>query len=63
VHDITLPDWMPDLFVRDLKLGSQQFDIRFKRKNGETEFEVFKGSTDCVARRPMTLRADQLRSA
>jgi glycogen debranching enzyme len=61
--DPILPPWMPDLTVRDLKLGSQRFDIRFQRKDGETEFEVVKGPKDCVMRRSMTQWAEQLRSA
>jgi glycogen debranching enzyme len=51
--DPSLPDWMPDLIVRDLKLGSQSFDIRFERKGDETNFEVMRGPKEHVVRRSM----------
>ena len=59
--DPLLPDWMPELCLRDLTLGQQTFDIRFKRQNNETEFEVLRGAKDRVQRRPMTQWALQLR--
>jgi len=49
------------LTVRDLKLGSQSFDIRFKRNGSETEVDVLSGPSDRVARRPMTGWAKLLR--
>ncbi len=52
--DPWLPDWMPDLLVRDLRVGSALFDIRFTRGSGGADFEVVKGPSDRVARRPMT---------
>jgi len=51
--DPTLPDWMPELTIRDLKLGLQHFDIKFQRHEGGTEFEVIHGPKDRVAKRPM----------
>jgi glycogen debranching enzyme len=51
--DPELPEWMPNLMVRDLKLGTVSFDIRFYRSTKGTEFEVLKGPADHVARRPM----------
>ncbi|MGA2549670.1 MAG: glycogen debranching N-terminal domain-containing protein [Burkholderiaceae bacterium] len=51
--DPTLPEWMPELTVRDLKLGSQSFDLRFVRSGERTEFEVLLGAKDNVIRRPM----------
>jgi glycogen debranching enzyme len=52
--DPALPEWMPVLTVRDLKLGSQKFDIRFERSNGETVVEVLRGSKSRVIRRSMS---------
>jgi glycogen debranching enzyme len=51
--DPTLPDWMPQLTIRDLKLGSESFDIRFERHGTETAFEVMRGPKDRVAKRSM----------
>jgi glycogen debranching enzyme len=59
--DPTLPDWMPKLTVRDLKLGKQKFDIRFSRTGDATAFEVIDGPTDRVVRRPMMEWAKLLR--
>jgi len=52
--DPTLPNWMPELTVRDLKLGHQSFDIRFTRDGAHTAFEILKGPAERVARRSMT---------
>jgi hypothetical protein len=59
--DPTLPDWMPKLTVRDLKLGKQKFDIRFSRTGDATAFEVIDGPTDRVVRRQMMQWAKLLR--
>jgi glycogen debranching enzyme len=52
--DPALPDWMPGLTVRDLKLGDTSFDIRFCRDGHVTEFEILKGPKTRVAQRAMT---------
>jgi hypothetical protein len=59
--DPALPDWMPELTVRDLRVASITFDIRFARKGEVTEFEVTKGPKDVVVRRTMTEWAEALR--
>jgi len=51
--DPALPDWMPELTVRDLRVASLTFDIRFAQKGKVTEFEVTRGPKDAVVRRPM----------
>jgi glycogen debranching enzyme len=52
--DPALPEWMADLIVRDLRVGSMVFDIRFWRTVEMTDFEVIKGARECVRRRSMT---------
>lgn len=52
--DPALPDWMPELTVRDLRVGPQTFDLRFVRKGEVTEFEVTQGPRSAVVRRPMS---------
>ena len=53
-----LPDWMPDLELKDLQLGRRSFDIRFPRQgDGKTTWEVLRGDADAVvgaARSPPT---------
>jgi hypothetical protein len=46
-----LPDWLPDVTLKDLRLGRQRFDIRFSRDGKDTAFEVLKGKRDAVERR------------
>jgi hypothetical protein len=52
--DPVLPPWIDTLTVRNLKVGSQTFDIRFARTNTATDFEVLRGASKSVIRRPMT---------
>ncbi len=48
--DPTLPDWLPDVTLRDLRMGEELFDIRFSRDGEATEFEVLRGPPDLVRR-------------
>ena len=50
--DPALPTWMPDLKLRDLRLGSDVFDIRFWRDAEATRWEVTRGDAALVAARP-----------
>ncbi len=51
--DPVLPNWLPDLLVRDLRVGTHEFDIRFERDGERTRFEVLRGDPAAVKRRPM----------
>ena len=51
--DPSLPDWVPDLTLRDLRIGQQSFDIRFTRDGAQTAFEVLKGDPANVLRQTM----------
>ncbi len=53
--DPSLPEWMPDLLLRDLRVGQQVFDIRFTREGEHTGFEVVRGDPAHVVRQPMTV--------
>jgi glycogen debranching enzyme len=48
--DPLLPDWLPDLTVRDLRLGGHKLDIRFWREGERTEFKVLEGDAKLVER-------------
>jgi hypothetical protein len=54
--DPALPDWLPDVTLKDLRLGRRRFDIRFWRDGERTEFEVLKGKPDAVARISMAVQ-------
>ncbi|MGH6679300.1 MAG: amylo-alpha-1,6-glucosidase, partial [Bradyrhizobium sp.] len=53
--DPVLPPWLSDLTLRDLRLGDQLFDIRFRRSGEETRFDVLKGDPAAVARREVVV--------
>ena len=53
--DPLLPDWLPDLTLRDLRVGRNTFDIRFERAGDQTSYSVLKGDPARVVRSPMTV--------
>ena len=53
--DPTLPEWLPDVTLSDLRMGNQLFDIRFIREGEQTRHEVLKGPAEAVIRRPATI--------
>jgi glycogen debranching enzyme len=46
--DPALPNWLPEVTLSDLRLGQQQFDIRFWRDGERTAFEVLAGDSNAV---------------
>ncbi len=38
-----LPEWLPELTIKDLRLGDRRIDLRFWREKDITRFEVAKG--------------------
>jgi glycogen debranching enzyme len=59
--DPSLPPWLPDLTVQDLRIGKHKLDIRFWRDGGETAFEVIKGDAEIVERCDLASKAASLR--
>jgi glycogen debranching enzyme len=59
--DPLLPEWLPDITIRDLRLGRHKFDIRFWWEGERTEFEVLSGDAKHVERCEVGLKAAQLR--
>lgn len=45
-----LPEWLPDLTLRDLRVGRHMFDIAFRRVDGQTQHEVLRGEAGAVVR-------------
>jgi hypothetical protein len=58
-----LPAWLPDLTVRDLRIGQNKFAIRFWREGGETAFEVIDGDPALVERCRLPEKLVQMRAA
>lgn len=50
--DPVLPEWLPDITLRDLRVGGQMFDIAFSRVDGQTRHEVLRGNPAAVVCRP-----------
>jgi glycogen debranching enzyme len=46
--DPLLPEWLPDLTIRDLRIGSNKLDIRFWRDGEQTKFQVLNGDPNVV---------------
>ena len=46
--DPNLPDWLPDVTLKDLRLGRRHFDIRFRREGEETVWTVLRGDATLV---------------
>jgi glycogen debranching enzyme len=61
--DPSLPRWLPDLTVQDLRIGKHKLDIRFWREEEETGFEVIKGEPMVVERCNIVSKVAQLRTA
>jgi glycogen debranching enzyme len=59
--DPSLPRWLPDLTVHDLRVGNHKLDIRFWREGEDTAFEVVKGNPKLVERCDMMSKIAQLR--
>jgi len=49
--DPILPDWLPELVVKDMRVGRRIFNLRCWREGSETRFEVLKGAASAVSRR------------
>ncbi|MGH6846985.1 MAG: amylo-alpha-1,6-glucosidase [Methylocella sp.] len=59
--DPLLPEWLPDITIRDLRIGRHKFDIRFWREGERTEFEVLNGNASLVERCEVGVKTAQLR--
>jgi len=46
--DPSLPAWLPDLTVRNLRIGKHKLDIRFWREGKQTRLDVLKGDPEVV---------------
>ena len=53
--DPSLPTWLSDISLHDLRLGPHHLDIAFRRKGEETVVEVLRGDPSIVERRAAPL--------
>jgi glycogen debranching enzyme len=60
--DPSLPAWLPDLTVCDLRVGKNKLDIRFWREGEQTAFEVIKGDPKLVESCELASKAAKLRT-
>jgi hypothetical protein len=61
--DPSLPKWLPDLAVHDLRIGRHKLDIRFWREGEKTAFEVTNGDPKLVERCAIASKVAQLKTA
>ena len=61
--DPSLPMWLPDLAVQDLRVGKHKLDIRFWREGEQTAFEVIRGDPGLVERCDIVSKVARLRTA
>jgi glycogen debranching enzyme len=58
--DPVLPEWLADITLRDLRLGMHRLDIRFRRDNGITVWDVPRGDAGLVEQRSTTALREAL---
>ena len=61
--DPSLPMWLPDLAVQDLRVGKHKLDIRFWREGEQTAFDVIRGDPGLVERCDIVSKVARLRTA
>lgn len=59
--DPTLPSWLDDLTIRNLRVGEQIFDIQIWIADRQTTFNVLKGDPASVVRRDMVAWSNLLK--
>ena len=60
--DPDLPAWLPDLTMRDLRVGRHRLDLRFWRDGDRTAFEVVRGNAGVVERCDAASKAAERRA-
>jgi glycogen debranching enzyme len=54
--DPSLPDWLPELKIENLRLGDRKVDLRFWREGEQTLFKVVRGDCSQIFRRETTTK-------
>jgi glycogen debranching enzyme len=57
--DPCLPDWLPDLTIKDLRVGRRLYDMKFWREGQSSKWEVLRGDPTRILHRPFAV-ADRL---
>jgi glycogen debranching enzyme len=58
--DPWLPPWLPDLTLRDLRVGDQTFDLCIEGVEGDVEVKVLRGDPGRIRRRSFVIASDAL---
>jgi glycogen debranching enzyme len=58
--DPWLPTWLPDLTLRDLRIGDQTFDLSIEGVEGDVEVKVLRGDPGRIRRRSFVIASDTL---
>jgi glycogen debranching enzyme len=54
------PSWLPDLTLRDLRVGEQTFDLRIEGVDGDARVDVLRGDPGKIRRRSFALASELL---
>ena len=60
--DPSLPSWLPDVTVQDLRVGKHKINISFWREGEQTAFKVIKGDPELVERCKVESKFAELRT-
>ncbi|MCW6512200.1 hypothetical protein [Lichenifustis flavocetrariae] len=60
-RDPWLPSWLPDLTLKDLRIGAETFEIRIEGSGADVAISVLAGDAGKVRRRPIVDTMVQLR--
>jgi len=61
--DPSLPEWLPDVTLTDLRLGERKLDIQFRREGERTVWEVLRGDANVVSYRSCVEEREMLRGS
>jgi glycogen debranching enzyme len=53
--DPCLPDWLPDLTIKDLRVGRRVYDMKFWREGQSSKWEVLRGEPTRIVQRPFAV--------
>ncbi|HEY5301561.1 MAG TPA: trehalase family glycosidase, partial [Acetobacteraceae bacterium] len=59
--DPSLPEWLPEITLTDVRVCDHRLDIRFFREGEATKFEVTRGNKHIVEARSLTRAAELMR--
>jgi glycogen debranching enzyme len=61
--DPWLPNWLPDLALKDLRVGAETFDLQIHGEGDQVEIDVLRGDASRVRRRSFAAASEMLGTA